>query len=370
MTRQYRVARRPPPGETPLQARLRIAAQGIPKSWAESDKERKQNPGQLQTRGLRNKGNYCYRNGLLQGLIHQPVFSRWARWHHNTTCTISNGQKCIACALHNLITQYWNSNSNTLAPFSNQLDRFHDNLNRAGWTRDSGQQDAHELYTRIYDSLFEQLPTDHDMLHGLFSVLIRISRRCLICENITFQTEPQQDLEVNLPRGEKNLTLVKLLKQTFGPEILAEVDCDQCHQRVLKESRRMIEAAPDALTVHLRRYVYDQKNTGRISKLNEAVMISPKLNLSQYYIHLPGTPKTPLHYELVGVEKHRGPYGSGHYVTDAKQPNKRWMHANDATVRPSTGHEATSHKTRDGTGGFVPYLLFYRRVLQYTERED
>jgi len=57
----------------------------------------------------------------------------------------------------------------------------------------------------------------------------------------------------------------------------------------------------------------------------------------------------------------------GHYVTVCKQPNKRWMLADDARVMPSTEQEAKSKKINDRKGMFTPYLLIYKRILQYTE---
>jgi len=46
------------------------------------------------------------------------------------------------------------------------------------------------------------------------------------------------------------------------------------------------------------------------------------------------------------------------------------MHANDEFVRPSTEKEATSQKVEDRRGLFTPYLVFYKRILQCTEREE
>jgi len=90
-------------------------------------------------------------------------------------------------------------------------------------------------------------------------------------------------------------------------------NCEICGRvEIHKERRLMIEAAPDALTVHLRRYQLEHpeekdgldgpSSTGKIPtlaplrqfKMDEPVSIPRRLNLSRYYTQLPGTPKITL----------------------------------------------------------------------------
>lgn len=210
------------------------------------------------------------------------------------------------------------------------------------------------------------------MLNGLFMLHIKETLTCTTCGDVQVQTHPDETMKVGFPESaaaSRYLSLVQMIKDsTFLPEPLQDINCEPCGHRTVKEVRRSIEAAPDALLIQLVRWYRFGGEAGVTVKRRESVYYPKRLNLTQYYNHLPDTPKIPLLYELVGVQKHSGDWTDGHYLGDFKQPNKRWMHANDATIRPSTEQEARSDWVKDRKKAlFTPYLLFYKRILQYAD---
>ena len=208
------------------------------------------------------------------------------------------------------------------------------------------------------------------MLNSLFQLNMRRTSKCLTCEAVYSNTTSESELEINPPmlaRGQRKVSLVNLVKEVFQPEV-KQTNCDVClAPDNLKEHQREIETAPDALTIHIRRYIFASE-TGIQTKNEVAIAIPGRLNLSQYYAHLPGTPKIPLRYELVGVTKHLGTPYAGHYVAFVKQPVKQgknlWVLADDEEVRPASEQEATSQKVQGYKGAFTPYILFYKRMQE------
>jgi len=95
--------------------------------------------------------------------------------------------------------------------------------------------------------------SDNDMLNGLLFVHVKRFVKCLGCETVKSSIVLQQELVVTFSKDvaeRRNLSLVKMLKQTFQTEAL-EVDCNECYNKqASRETRLEIEAAPDALTIY------------------------------------------------------------------------------------------------------------------------
>ena len=63
----------------------------------------RQSAGPTPSRGLQNTQNLCYRNSVLQALLHVPKFVNWLEQDHSS-CTIA---RCVACSLRTLCFRYW-----------------------------------------------------------------------------------------------------------------------------------------------------------------------------------------------------------------------------------------------------------------------
>lgn len=133
------------------------------------------------TRGMRNPGVLCYRNSILQCLLHIPEFFNYLC---NRDRCRTPGDGCVFCNLRSLALSYW---SNTDQSFPQAaLDSLNiamnqypglcgsdkasygflkrsRNSNNSNMNR-SGQQDAHEYFLGIYGMLKH---TNDDFLHHI-----------------------------------------------------------------------------------------------------------------------------------------------------------------------------------------------------------
>lgn len=74
---------------------------------------------------LRNHGNRCYRNAVLQALLHIPKVVNWMEIEHKD-CTIHD---CTLCWFKGLCTEYWNHPSSPRA-VNDELVSLEKNLSR------------------------------------------------------------------------------------------------------------------------------------------------------------------------------------------------------------------------------------------------
>jgi ubiquitin C-terminal hydrolase len=116
-----------------------------------------------QTKGLRNPGVLCYRNSVLQCLLHVPEFFRFL--DKADRCP-TPGDGCVFCALRSFALRYWTSADDTgrenAVTMVNTAMENHPGLNpddrQRYWflrpsMRSSGQQDAHEYFLGVVNML-------------------------------------------------------------------------------------------------------------------------------------------------------------------------------------------------------------------------
>ena len=112
------------------------------------------------SKGLKNPGNLCYRNSILQGLMHVPSFYNFLVDDHST-CV--KGSRCTACQLRHLVLGYW-----TTPAQMPQLDKLilalQNRLRSTSVFRDARfdwrtQQDAPEYYGYLVNAILETDPT-------------------------------------------------------------------------------------------------------------------------------------------------------------------------------------------------------------------
>lgn len=127
------------------------------------------------TKALENPGLLCYRNAVLQCLLHTPEFLHYL--DRQDRCT-TPGDNCVFCALRALAREYWSNGEDerlhSASYKTRQTARRYsalDNLNTAmnnhpvpygflqsEWSQGnnidvSGQQDAHEYFIGLFNML-------------------------------------------------------------------------------------------------------------------------------------------------------------------------------------------------------------------------
>jgi uncharacterized UBP type Zn finger protein len=109
-------------------------------------------------KGIYNPSQLCYRNSVLQALLHSPHIGNFLnKYHSPDLCLLSDDEWCVACALLRVHTLYWSGTAAELRREMNELQKtFRANKWSAGAS--SGQADPEEFLTWLIKTLGAQLP--------------------------------------------------------------------------------------------------------------------------------------------------------------------------------------------------------------------
>ncbi len=119
-----------------------------------------------------------------------------------------------------------------------------------------------------------------------------------------------------------------------------------------KSTQSFIEKLPEIFIVNPKGFFYDKKNF-KIVKIKENLIFEEKLTLSKNYFS-PHLRNKDFTYELTGIIVHKGNLATeGHYICYCKdQKDKKWFYLDDNKV---------IHVGDDTIHNLRPYVLFYRK---------
>ncbi|KAL9122819.1 MAG: hypothetical protein Q9187_000629 [Circinaria calcarea] len=321
--------------------------------------------------------------GALRDLSLKGFITRVANWlkfnHAAAGCQV--GADCLTCAIRNLLDEYWTYNAagrqrqrnNAARRLQGLFGRVSSDASQGNsaaiskhFTQSGNQEDAQELYVYLYDVFDRQLPPAViDVVHSIFYTEMRQQTRCLRhwCSHLTRNYDMRTNMVLGFPETPaERYTLVELIQYHFDPYHNARpgFQCPQCTIVYDPEVRMEIVTAADVLVIHLARF--SNNINGVIAKVGSHVKFGKTLDLSKYLI-TPGSrarrKRGTLHYELVASLQHSGTLHGGHYITAAKDPAGTWHEVEDA-ARP---RPVTWDIVQGGRNGFLPYMLFYRRIV-------
>jgi ubiquitin carboxyl-terminal hydrolase 36/42 len=301
---------------------------------------------------LRNFGNTCYINSIVQVLMNTPEF---------TTALIP-----YTCKL----TQAFNDLCNTGNPEA--LRRFV-KLTYLG----RGQHDMHEylmtLLNLIHETCVKQLqPTFqlqpqavchdresksirslyHDMIlqgngnydspvYRLITGQFHSCTRCSNCFNITDTFESFHVLELSLPPQSQSsqLSINNALKHFIKTETIEQYQCDNCHEHTLAHKQLCLWRVPNILIINAKRINPDGSKDDRSIFAPDTIDINPymsrKLNI--------------VPYSLYAIAYHVGDRSRGHCYSIIRHKDK-WIVCDDMNIN------SINTLPKDNQ-----YLFFYRR---------
>ncbi|KAH7717767.1 ubiquitin carboxyl-terminal hydrolase [Aphelenchoides avenae] len=310
----------------------------------------------LQTRkcgaGLKNPGNDCFLNAVLQALVHTPSLATFIVQRHKIECT-SNSEDCLMCALRDHCVRVFLND----CPQSSTW--MYGYLKNIFPRHQIGQQeDAHEMLTLLLDALdfsVAEASEGHQQKSGRkwrrpvdanSTNLRRV--RCKECE--TVHTNYERIGELNLGLGIRicqnrlPTSVSELVAEFFAQEEIGQFSCENCKREVAAIRTTTVLRAPSVLIIHPKRF----DSTGRKNKLH--VNAEEYLDLHGYLFD-----NTDASYRLYGVIEHQGRSRSaGHYVAALRSFDERtWYHLNDAQRMEASLKRAQFMQ---------PYILFYERL--------
>uniref|UniRef100_A0A8C6F7N5 ubiquitinyl hydrolase 1 n=1 Tax=Monodon monoceros TaxID=40151 RepID=A0A8C6F7N5_MONMO len=329
--------------------------------------------------GLRNLGNTCYMNSILQCLCNTPhladYFNRNCYQDDINRSNLLGHKGEVAEEFGIIMKALWTGQYRYISPkdFKITIGKINDQF--AGYS----QQDSQELLLFLMDGLHEDLNkadnrkrhkeenNDHlddfkaaehawqkhkqlneSIIVALFQGQFKSTVQCLTCHKKSRTFEAFMYLSLPLASTSK-CTLQDCLRLFSKEEKLTDNNRFYCsHCRTRRDSLKKIEIwkLPPVLLVHLKRFSYD----GRWKQKLQTSVDFPleNLDLSQYVIG----PKNNLRkYNLFSVSNHYGGLDGGHYTAYCKNAaRQRWFKFDDHEVSDISVSSVKSS---------AAYILFY-----------
>ena len=329
--------------------------------------------------GLRNLGNTCYMNTVLQCLCNTVPLAQYFlddafRGHINRTN--ETGSVELVEAFGELLKLLWGGGTEPVSPasFKNSLGKV--NLDFAGFQ----QQDCQEFYSCLLNGLHvglnRALPQEdavepsldhlgdaefarekwrlHRLRHSsvvvdYFQGQFKSTIRCQTCSHQSSQCEPFFELSLPLPACAGRTEIEACLKEFEKSERLTgneSFHCSNCDCKQDAVKTITISKLPQILVIHLKRFYYSQGDVA--CKLTKKVEFGSNLEITEMG---GGSPRS---YDLYGVANHYGTPAGGHYTAYGKNAEtNQWHEFNDDSVTSIRADEVCSP---------AAYMLFYSSI--------
>lgn len=346
--------------------------------------------------GLRNLGNTCFMNAILQSLSNIEQFNCYfkelpaaaqlsgktaGRMYH----TRSQGDNSVSLVeeVRKTLCSLWQGNHTAFSP---------DSLFYTIWKlmpsfRGYQQQDAHEFMRYLLDHLHRELQSkrngevhlsederrlrtrDKVCLNGnasvvtcVFGGVLQNEVNCLICGTESRKFDPFLDLSLDIPsqfrqKRKKDqepgptCTLRDCLHSFTDLEELDETElyyCHTCKMRQKSTKKFWIKNLPKVLCLHLKRFHWTTFFRNKVDTYVKFPMRN--LDMRGYLLEPEAAAPESCLYDLAAVVVHHGSgVGSGHYTAYGSHEG-HWYHFNDSTV--TLTNEETVMKAK-------AYILFY-----------
>ena len=289
--------------------------------------------------GLRNLGNTCYFNSVIQCLFHCPTFTAAVKNLPPVALTVD--------VLNHIRKLLRDINSLGPLPFIRPTECLSAALNipeckTAGMILKGPQQDSSEFLGHLLEHFEQKFRPLSNMFEGQFVSI----HKCQLCSHSYSTNQPfkQYTLQMDLPstNGTETLDLYKLMDHYHQAGIIKGCTCSYCDSENSTKKKISIIALPRILVIHLSRF-------RGLSKINNYVRFPEQASI-KYKIGNKGHNKQ---YLLMGIIVHLGPsISQGHYVSYFRAGGN-WMKANDETVSAIRFQSVRRKKA---------YILFYEEI--------
>ncbi|XP_043663752.1 putative uncharacterized protein DDB_G0277255 isoform X1 [Vespula pensylvanica] len=332
--------------------------------------------------GLRNIGNTCFMNSVIQCLSNtRPLLEYVTNEHYlvdiNTTTSSMKG--ALIKAFSQVIQELWQVDGDHVVNTSalkSQIQRFtprfmgysqqdaqeflrylleglHEDVNRITIKPQPIHTDIPDMYTdseKAAESWKRYLRSEDSMIVDLFVGQLRSSLRCTFCDHVSVTLDPFWDLSLPIPARSGTVKLSQCLEHFTREEVLdgdEKPTCSKCQMRRKCTKSFGIQKFPKILVIHLKRFSPMERFRGKLNVMVDFPLMD--LDLSAF-----AAPRVPgCTYNLYGVANHSGTTYSGHYTAYCKHPySGEWHEYNDSHISGIPAKSVVSSEA---------YVLFYEQ---------
>ncbi|MEL6816548.1 MAG: ubiquitin carboxyl-terminal hydrolase family protein [Cyanobacteria bacterium J06598_3] len=330
--------------------------------------------------GLKNLGNTCYLNSVVQCVSNTPSFKEFFlgdayQQYINYDSELSHGE--AAQELAAAVKAIWSGQYRTVALYD-----LKDVMGRCHFPfRGSAQQDAHEFLIYLLDFLHEDLnkvprkkpvkeqendntsdqhasqvawddfkSNNCSFVLNLFWGQMKSTLHCSHCGKESVKWEAFSHLSVPMPESSSKCSLQECLHLHMARERVEGWRCHRCKCSMGATKALDLWHLPPILVIHIQRFY----NDGRWRK-KQSIVDFPLENLDMSpYVTNPQARYLRDKYLLYGVVNHYGDMEGGHYTAFCKsQATGRWHKFDDDEVcEMKEGDVQTS----------AAYILFYSAI--------
>ncbi|KAK5642856.1 hypothetical protein RI129_009023 [Pyrocoelia pectoralis] len=303
--------------------------------------------------GLKNLGNTCYMNSVLQALFMTRMFRNdiLGATNREMMPLFSKLQVLFALLQYSQRSSLSPNDILSLArPPGFQKGHQHDSSEFLGYLLDTlHEQEKSVCAPRISDSRSpssSNLENQTTIVQRSFGGRVVTISRCGTCHMQSARVDSFRELQLSFPNSLGNHSVQSLLDYYLQPEKLCgdnQYHCDTCRGLTDGERVTRVEELPARLVLTLKHFHYDPLSQRRAKLLQHVALDS--------FVHIENTK-----YELYASVVHVGSnLDSGHYYTYARN-NVDWYKFNDCLVTLATAEELCTVRPPE-----TPYILFYSK---------
>ncbi|KAK3704087.1 hypothetical protein LTR37_014062 [Vermiconidia calcicola] len=334
-------------------------------------------------RGLQNPSIMCYRNALLQCLLHLPAFCGHLRAVHQE-CPLPV-EECAVCALQELEQKYWGDRTSAdfprepderggaIATFDEAFSSCCPEGNQyyemaTGWR----QEDPHEFLLFLHSELSAVEHHKSNRLDRLF-MFKQVAR--WTCEHCNADCHAKNDnacMELGVQKPKQTVSLMDLIRRYHTDSrdwYCTEPGCEAERQlrreagmdeEEIKRRKKLlmdfkISQAPEVLCIELKRSGFGGTN----KKIKDDIPYDEELDMTEFT-----EDESELKYRLFSVVAHSGPSPkSGHHIAAVRKREKGFQTISDLDreeLETPDFYELRYPSFEKRT--FDPVLLFYSRT--------